>query len=283
MSIPTRLRHSVIGRVVRRAGHIAFTLGHRSGEAVGYSLPGDIRVKLQPRGDVAEFLFYAPFFEREQLRLVRALLRPGLRVLDVGANSGLYSIFASRLVGDEGHVWALEPSAETFSLLLENLELNAPIPVTPVCVGVSDAPGTMRLVNDPGFGDVYRYVVPGSAGSGIGEPVRVTTLDALDEQHRFAPIDFLKLDIEGGEYRALRGARRVLEASEGLVIMFESDPQWSVRAGSLRENVFELLRSLGFGIYACSGRPRGWSASERDLLRCDMLWATRDARLLPVV
>jgi hypothetical protein len=80
-------------------------------------IPGDIRVKLRPRGDVAEFLFYAPFFEREQLRLVRALLRPRMRVLDVGANSGLYSIFANRFVGDEGHVWALEPSAETFSLL----------------------------------------------------------------------------------------------------------------------------------------------------------------------
>ena len=265
---------------MRFLGHVAFTLRHRRSSSVRYTLPGGRIAHLRPKGDVAEFLFYAPFFEREQLRLVAALLRPGMRVADVGANSGLYSILAGGLVGPSGHVWAIEPSREMFSLLVENIALNGPLPVTPLGVAVSDAEEPMRLVADRGFGDAYRYLVT-AATKVEGEIVRTVTLDALEGEHGLAPLDFLKLDIEGGEYRALRGGQAVLEASDRLVIMFESDPQWCARAGCRREDSFELLRSLGFGIYAWASHSRGWRSEPRELLRRDMLWAARDERLLP--
>jgi FkbM family methyltransferase len=265
---------------VRFLGHVAFTFRHRRSSSVPYALPGGRVAHLRPRGDVAEFLFYAPFFEREQLQLVAALLRPGMRVADVGANSGLYSILAGGLVGPSGNVWAIEPSRETFSLLLENIELNGPLPVTPLCVAVSDAEKPMRLVADLGFGDAYRYLVP-AATEFEGELVRAVTFDSLEAEHGLAPLDFLKLDIEGGEYRALRGGKAVLEASDRLVVMFESDPQWCERAGCRREDSFELLRSCGFDVYAWGGHSRGWCSEPRHLLRQDMLWAARDRRLLP--
>jgi FkbM family methyltransferase len=282
VTVATRIRHSKLGQAVRFAGHVAFTVRHGRRHSVKFSLAGGDEIRLRPRGDVAEFLFYAPFFEREQLRLVATLLRPGMRVADIGANSGLYSILAAGRVAPDGHVWALEPSAETYSLLLDNLELNGPLPVTPMRIALGDAQRSMRLVADPGFGDAYRYVAPATAATGDGETVDATTLDALDRDHHLAPLDFLKLDIEGGEYRALRGAHAVLEASDRLVIMFESDPQWCARAGCRREDVFELLESSDFGVYAWCGHSRGWRTEPRDLLRHDMLWAARDLRLLPV-
>ena len=281
MNVGTRIRHSILGRFVRFVGHVAFTLRHRGSTSVSYALPGGRVARLRPRGDVAEFLFYAPFFEREQLRLVAELLQPGMRVVDVGANSGLYSILAGGLVGPSGHVWAIEPSTETFSLLLENIELNAPLPVTPLGVAVGDAKEPMHLVADRGFGDAYRYLVP-AANEFDGELVRVVTLDSLEAEHGLAPLDFLKLDIEGGEYRALRGGQSVLEASDRLVVMFESDAQWCKRAGCRREDTFEFLRSSGFSVYAWGGQSRGWRSEPRDLLKRDMLWAARDQRLLPM-
>lgn len=280
LSVATRIRHSILGRAVRFLGHVAFTVRHRGSSSVLYALPGGRSARLRPRGEVAEFLFYAPFFEREQLRLVAAFLRPGMRVADVGANSGLYSILAGGLVGPHGHVWALEPSTEMFSLLLENIELNGPLPVTSLSVAVSDVEEPMRLVADRGFGDAYRYTVP-AATELEGEVVPVVTLDSLEAEHGLAPLDFLKLDIEGGEYRALRGGQAVLEASDRLVIMFESDPQWCARAGCRREDSFELLRSLEFDVFAWGGHSRGWRSGPRDLLRRDMLWAARDKKLLP--
>ena len=65
MSVATRIRHSVIGRLIRFAGHVAFTARHGRSASVEYSLTAGVRVRMRPRGDVAEFLFYAPFFERE--------------------------------------------------------------------------------------------------------------------------------------------------------------------------------------------------------------------------
>lgn len=247
---------------------------------MSYSFPAGVDVRLQPRGDVAGWLWYAPFFERRQLRLVAALLRGGMRVVDVGANSGLYSILAGHLVGDEGHVWAIEPSADTFSLLLENLELNAPLPVTPLRLALGDARKVVRLVSDRGFGDAYRYVVQDGAKMGEGEIVQAATLDELDVEYSLAPIDFIKLDIEGAELLALRGAQRVLESSERVVIMLESDPQWCKRFGYRREEVVDLLRSLGFGVYGWSGRSGSWQEIF-GLPTEDMFWAARDGRLLP--
>ena len=129
-----------------------------------------------------------------------------------------------------------------FSLLLENVELNGPLPVTPMDVAVGDREGTMRLVVDAGFGDVP---LPGSrpAGDGLGRRF-ASRRSTRSRDHRLAPLDFLKLDVEG-EYRALRGGRALLEASDGLVIMFESDAQWCARAGHRREDVFDLLGRSG--------------------------------------
>ena len=53
-----------------------------------------------------------------------ACLKPGIQVVDVGANIGLYSILADQRVGDEGAVWAFEPSGETLQRMQKNLVLN---------------------------------------------------------------------------------------------------------------------------------------------------------------
>ena len=72
----------------------------------------------------------------------------------------------------------------------------------------------------------------------------------------------------------------MLESSERVVIMLESDPQWCKRFGYRREEVVDLLRSLGFGVYGWSGRSGSWQEI-LGLPTEDMFWAARDGRLLP--
>jgi FkbM family methyltransferase len=208
-----------------------------------------------------------------------------MRVLDIGANIGAYSILADKSVGAEGYCWAFEPSPESYQRMLKNLELNACRRVRPLQVALSDQTNTfLKLKSDPGFGDAYRYLsgADSSDGDSLGELVPVTTWDSFAQQNGITNLDFIKVDVEGGEFRVFRGAREFLSASPYVVIMFESDPEWCERAGCRPKDSFDLLRSLGFELYCWRGAS-GWQAGERDLMNAGMVWATRDRQRLPVL
>jgi FkbM family methyltransferase len=286
MSLVSSVRHSVLGIAFRQFIHLAFYLQHRRGAPISYRLPRNIELQLYPVGEVAEFLRYGKLFERNELKLVSAYLQPGMKVMDVGANIGLYSILSERLVRPNGKVWAFEPSEETYQRLAKTLELNKAVCVYPVRLALSDRPDEHgALGSDRGFGDAYRYLVPEAAAKPIArsryEEVRVTTLDKYASTHNIGTIDFLKIDIEGGEYRALLGARDVLQESRDVVVMFENEADWCERAGCRQLDSLQFLRGLGVGLYVWSQRNRNWTTNERDILRSGIVWASRNADRLP--
>jgi FkbM family methyltransferase len=272
---------------VRKLIHIAFHQLHPAGIPVNYRLSGGVELQLFPEGEVAEFLSVQRFFERTELALVSSYLKPGMTVIDVGANIGVYSILAEKRVGATGAVWAFEPSLESFRRLQNNLQLNACHRVRPCQVALSaEASTSLRLKSDAGFGDAYRYLSPrGTADeeSREAEWVRVATLDLFSRDHEIGSVAFLKIDVEGGEYLVLQGAQDLLRSSPEICIMFESELEWCRRAGCTQQDAFELLRRLGFGLYAWENRTRKWLVSENALLTAGMVWACRDVDKLPVI
>jgi FkbM family methyltransferase len=281
VSTASRVRHSPVGWLARRAIHYAYRLQHPGDRPVQYKLAEHVDVRLHPEGEIAEFMAFPSLFEKVDFELVATYLKSGMRVLDIGANIGAYSILADKSVGPEGTVWAFEPSTESYRRMLKNLHLNACHGVHPLQVALSDQADTfLELKADRGFGDAYRYLSTGPSGDGVGEEVPVTTLDSFASKNSVARVDFMKVDVEGGEYRIFRGAQQLLRDSHNVVVMFESDPEWCERAGCKTEDSFNLFRSLGFGLYCWRG-AHGWSDGERDLANAGMVWATRDRQRLP--
>ena len=232
-----------------------------------------------PRATSRSSLAFPMLFEPNELKLVAGLLRPGMSVVDVGANIGLYSILAALRTGPAGRVWAFEPSSESASRLERNLRLNNCERVEVVRLALSDTTSSASLVSDRGFGDAYRYLRPDAAESG-GEIVKMTTLDAWAAANAIGPADFLKVDIEGGEYRMFLGAREFVSASPDIVIMFECEEDWASRAGWKTQDLYELLRSLRFGLFAW--RSGGWTDNPDALAKSRTLWAARDRLSLPL-
>jgi hypothetical protein len=109
---------------VRKVIHTIYHQRNPAGRPVSYRLPGGVELQLFPEGGVAEFLSVQRFFERTELALVSAYLKPGMTVIDVGANIGLYSILSEKRMVGTGTVWAFEPSLESFHRLEKNLQLN---------------------------------------------------------------------------------------------------------------------------------------------------------------
>jgi len=284
MTTASRIRHSFVGKAVRMAIHLMFHARHSSPDPVAYELPGGIQILLYPEGEIAEFLAFPWLFEKTEVALAAAFLNSGMTVIDVGANIGLYSILAAKRVGPSGSVWAFEPSAESLARLERNLTLNSCSRVRVFRMALADTPNTsMSLASDPGFGDAYRYLrlQTHSSGGNSGEVVPVTTLDAWAAANGVSRLDFLKVDIEGGEYRMFLGAREFLASNPKAVIMFECEADWCARAGCHPRDVFDLLGSLGFKLYTWDGRSRRWDDDPRSLSKSGMFWAARNRSVLP--
>jgi FkbM family methyltransferase len=138
-----------------------------------------IQLALNPADPVASGALLFGVYENAEIRFFERYLRPGMTVVDVGANIGLYSAIAARAVGPEGRVVALEPDPESFSYLLKTLACNGFRNVEAFQVAASSAAGSARLFRNPdNRGDSRLY-----ADDLLANPldVRTVTLDGLLE------------------------------------------------------------------------------------------------------
>ncbi|HKW61702.1 MAG TPA: FkbM family methyltransferase [Candidatus Acidoferrum sp.] len=133
-----------------------------------------------------------------QKRIAREL-RPGAVFYDVGANVGFYSLLASALVAPSP-VYAFEPLPTNASYLRKHLELNRIRNVELFELAISDETRTAFFTTE-------ETRAMGKLEPGGNLSVQTATLDALLREQRLAPPDFIKMDIEGEEYRALQGAK----------------------------------------------------------------------------
>ena len=193
-------------------------------------------------------------YETSELDLYRGLLRPGMRVVDVGANMGMYSVIGSAAVGPTGSVVAFEPEATNFDLLGRNLAENGCANVKPVQAGVGAKAGTTKL-----------YLQDDSIGThSIGQigdrwtEIAIVTLD--DELLGGPKVDFIKMDIEGYEEAALEGMRGLLERDRPILLM-EFAPSALVRCGSSPPAFLDSLRSRFTHMY--------WVHGSHDLVQID--------------
>lgn len=193
-------------------------------------------------------------YESSELALFRRCINPGDVVVDVGAHIGLYTLEAARATGGGGTVHAFEPSSENYALLSSNVEGNGYRNVVLHQLAVSDRADTAHLsLSRDNTGD-HTLVRQG----GAGEVVTTTTLDVV-----FAgPVDVLKMDIQGSEPAALRGAAATLERSD-LVLFLEISPSHLIDQGG----VLGLLEQLGrFTIFLIEAGARLRQVDREQLL-----------------
>jgi len=141
----------------------------------------------------------------------------GSVVVDVGANSGFFSLRASKLVGNTGRVLAFEPYSKSFMLLQRHLEANNRVNVTAYHLALGSHPGVANLdvYNSPGNNSLVEKLDYYGERSWLrkegSEQVNVDTLDAVISRLGVVRVDILKIDTEGSELEVLRGSREVLE------------------------------------------------------------------------
>jgi FkbM family methyltransferase len=158
-------------------------------------------------------------FERIIQSFYTKTIREGDAVVDGGAHMGLHAIPLARVVGARGRVLAFEPLrpvADKLRVLLSGMDLMARVDLRSEAIARDIGQRTFYIVeNMLEFSGLHRREYVGFAPNHIEITVDVTTLDAtIQPDLPPGTLSFIKLDLEGGEFRALQGAERVLRTHE---------------------------------------------------------------------
>jgi FkbM family methyltransferase len=176
------------------------------------------------------------YTDRAERQLLKRILFAGAVVVDAGANIGIYSEFLSRCVGPTGAVHSFEPSPDNFKRLraatrkLQNVRLSQ--------AAVGEHSGNSELyLSDKLNVDHRAYMANGDSRRTV--PIEIVALNDY-----FKPgerVDLIKMDIQGYELHALRGANRVLEDNPEIKLLIEFWPSGLKQAGA---NWVDLIAAL---------------------------------------
>lgn len=193
-------------------------------------------------------------FEPEESLLCQSLIRPGDRVLDVGANAGYFSVLFAECLGSAGVIHAFEPDPDNFALLSANTKDFADAGrIVLHKLALSNQAGIASLFKSKDNVGMHRLYESVCCEGLIS--VKASRGDALG----LAPVDFIKIDIEGYEPFALQGLETTLQNSPEVKILCEWSPLSMLEAGALPTQFLSWMSNLGFHPLAWDGSC--WSAA----------------------
>lgn len=191
--------------------------------------------------------------ESLETKVFEKYLKPGMRILDLGANIGFYTLLASTKVGKNGQVIAFEPSPQNLKLIDSSLKENSFSNVIVVNAAVSDFVGKSFLHISPYYNSehsLFKYhYSSGNVNNTDKIMIDVTTVDKALEERADYTVDLIKMDIEGSESKALKGMQQVLEENEHLVLITEFWPKGFENAKSDPKDFLEKLEKFDFKIH----------------------------------
>jgi FkbM family methyltransferase len=213
--------------------------------------------------DLAPHILLDGYWEQWITNVFLSVVQPGMRVVEIGANMGWYSLLAGANIGPAGKLVSFEANPRMAEILRRNISINGFLDRAQVVnKAVFSANQTLEFgVYDKYMGGSSLFAARAQTASdhsrdGIFDPqandkFQVIEVEAVTLDSSFAQgskVDFIKIDAEGAEPHILAGANRLLAENKDVQIMTEFAPQLLLRGGSSAEEFYASIRALGFRV-----------------------------------
>lgn len=215
---------------------------------------------------LAHYLSLNGHFEKGTEEAFCRLLKPGMNVLDIGANLGMFTLHALKA---GCNVYSFEPSPSIFRIMNQNIKVN----------GFAESGRTHTFQNAVSDEErtVSFYVCDGMSGhsniyaaekeNDTEVSVNTTVIDNMSELP--GNVDIIKMDIEGAEYSALCGMKKLIAKNPGVKIFMEFAPEILDRACVEPSKLLKLIKDLGLNYYLIDESTGKFkSVSENELIDC---------------
>jgi len=187
------------------------------------------------------YLLYKRISDANRFKWIKENIKEGMVVLDVGANVGDYIKFLAEIVGKTGKVYAFEPDPLNFAYLKKYAGNYPNVIIENVAVGEKD--GTIKLYQSKKLNVDHQTFDSGESRKSIVIPC--ISLDSYLKDHK---VDLLKIDIQGYDYIAMKGATKILAENKKMFVIGEFWPYGLSKAGSTPKEYLELLKNNGFTV-----------------------------------
>jgi FkbM family methyltransferase len=180
-------------------------VGDRKKIVIRNVLGNKMCLNLSDTGISRELLLFG-IHEPISTRIFRSLIKPGMHIIDIGANLGYYAFQEARIVGETGEVIAIEPVLGNVQLLKHGRELNSfkNMKILPIAIGVQNGTSKIFLQKESNCGSM---LLPDSYLKTVDVPTR--DLDSLFESEQ--KIDYIRMDVEGFEIEIIKGMHKILD------------------------------------------------------------------------
>ena len=244
----------------------------KANEFVDFTFRNDVKLKLYTDSVLSELIYFGNF-EEEELTFFSNYIKKDWVIFDVGANIGLHSLYASKLVGPNGRVISFEPVRKTYERLEENIERNDVDNVDTYNIALSDETGVAAITTSLDGFDAWNSIAGNQKFIGdrfTEERIVTQTMDGFISEHcPDVRIDFIKIDTEGWELNVLKGGAQYLKDNSP-VLMVEYAMNVLENFDRKLEDIFDLLTSYGYFLYRYNHKNDTFSKVERGVV----MWRT---------
>ena len=217
-----------------------------------------LNLRIYPKNEVFRSIFVRGIYDPNLIVVINALLPAKGVFLDIGSNMGYCSLLMDKVVGEDGRVFAIEPSERDFLRLVDNVNLNKLDNVNVYRLAISDKIGKVTISIAPEERSALNTLGAEFSNKGIEkvqtEEVDSTTLDAFVEKEGLSKIDVIKMDIEGSELKALSGAKNTIEQYRPALIVGINKNSLEASDASVEE-IEKILRELRYKMYYLTETP----------------------------
>lgn len=204
-------------------------------------------------------------FEPSELAFFQKYCRGKMTLVDIGANVGLYTALAIHQLDPTGRIVTIEPNPQSYTFLQKNIAANRTAPkacsrIDALNMAAAPERGQKELrLNPENHADnrLYHGTYQGKIENWDCLPVEGKPVDEVLAELDIEEVNFVKIDIQGYEQKAISGFQETLTRSQNVFLMSEFWPKGLEEAGGSAAEYLQMLRDVGFTLYELKEKPRG--------------------------
>lgn len=200
-----------------------------------------LKINLHLDDWIQQNIFFVGDYEKAELQTLNKFLKSDSVFIDIGANFGLFSLCASKLIRDDGKIISFEPFPQNYQSLVQNVKLNNLTQIVTVNAAIGQEVGKLTMYYD----EKEQNLGMASArplDNGTVVEVDIFTLDSYLELNPVDKIDYIKIDVEGFELAVLNGMKNSLEKFKPNLLIEIFDQEINEQ----HVEIHDLLYSIGY-------------------------------------
>ena len=226
---------------------------------------GPATLHLDPNDPVVSGALTLRVYEHSEQALFAKYLHGDMTLVDIGANLGLYTVVSMHHLDAGGRIVAFEPHPKTYEFLQKSVAANQTngkiCPRVDIFkLAATPEPSTQELrLNPENRGDnrTYHGTYQGKTEEWDTLPVEGRPVDDVLAELGIDEVNFVKIDIQGYEQKAISGFQKTLACSQNVILLSEFWPKGLKESGGGAIEYLQMLTNLGFTLYVLNQKPHG--------------------------